>query len=207
MLTPSRVLKNTHVDDSHRRQFLKQLSAVIGSSGIALVASPVALTHAEMYRKVSTNTTKVLSREQLALLAYVCSTVIPRTDTPSAADVDCHGFIDHQLYHCHDKTQQMKVKNFLATLNEVCELQHQMPFSDLSETLKQIMLEAVESEQGFSADAKWNFKFLKSLIVFGYFTSEAGATQALSYQAFPGGYKGSVKVTPSTKSWGSLNYY
>ncbi|MDU0353713.1 hypothetical protein RS130_07055 [Paraglaciecola aquimarina] len=48
---------------------------------------------------------------------------------------------------------------------------------------------------------------LKALIVFGYFTSEVGATQALNYQAVPGGFKGSIPCDENTKSWGSIDYY
>ena len=54
---------------------------------------------------------------------------------------------------------------------------------------------------------KQAFKALKSLLVFGFFTTEVGATQALNYQAVPGGFKGSVSYSSLKKSWGSLAYY
>jgi hypothetical protein len=35
----------------------------------------------------------------------------------------------------------------------------------------------------------------------GYFTAEAGATQALRYDPIPGAFRGSVKLTPGDRSW------
>ena len=42
---------------------------------------------------------------------------------------------------------------------------------------------------------------LRELTVLGYFTSEVGATQALAYEAVPGGYRGCVDLKPGQKAW------
>ena len=68
-------------------------------------------------------------------------------------------------------------------------------------------LEKIETKNGFSDQDAQQFSFIKALTVFGYFTSEAGATQTLAYQAVPGGFKGSIPANQGTKSWGSLDYY
>ena len=45
------------------------------------------------------------------------------------------------------------------------------------------------------------FKLMKELTLLGYFTSEAGAKNALAYVAIPGRYDGCVKMTPGQKVW------
>ena len=44
---------------------------------------------------------------------------------------------------------------------------------------------------------------VKELTMLGFFTSEAGATQVLQYQAVPGAYKGCVPVSEAGngKTW------
>ena len=67
-----------------------------------------------------------------------------------------------------------------------------MAFSALPVTQQQGLLRDVENLKGFSADQKAQFSLLKSLVVFGFFTSETGATVALNYLAVPGGFTGSL---------------
>ncbi len=45
------------------------------------------------------------------------------------------------------------------------------------------------------------FKLMKELTLLGYFTSEAGAKNALAYVEVPGRYDGCVKMTPGQKVW------
>ena len=42
---------------------------------------------------------------------------------------------------------------------------------------------------------------LRELTLLGYFTSEIGATQAMAYEAVPGGYRGCVDLKPGQKAW------
>lgn len=50
-------------------------------------------------------------------------------------------------------------------------------------------------------DPKHFFTMIKDLILFGYFTSEEGATKALRYVQTPGYYKGDVAYKNGDKSW------
>jgi hypothetical protein len=42
---------------------------------------------------------------------------------------------------------------------------------------------------------------MKQLTVWGYFTSEAGATKALRYVPVPGRYEGCIPYTKGEKAW------
>ena len=45
------------------------------------------------------------------------------------------------------------------------------------------------------------FKLLKDYTLTGYFLSETGATQALAYEAVPGGFWGDLPLAPGQKAW------
>jgi hypothetical protein len=45
------------------------------------------------------------------------------------------------------------------------------------------------------------YRMLKQLTLWGYFTSEVGATQALAYLPVPGRYQGCLTVAADTKPW------
>ncbi|MBT0584983.1 gluconate 2-dehydrogenase subunit 3 family protein [Alteromonas oceanisediminis] len=191
-----------------RRHFIKRLSSIVGgSSAIALAGtSQVALAYSP--RKDSASQAgKVLSKAQMKTLSGVCAAVLPRTDTPSAADLDCHGFIDHQLAACYEASEHQAVRASLDAIDAYAQKHSQRAFHTLVNAERQAILRKIEKRNGFSEVQKAQFTFVKELLLFGYFTSEVGATEALAYQAVPGGYKGSTPVTEDTKAWGSMNYY
>jgi len=45
------------------------------------------------------------------------------------------------------------------------------------------------------------YRMIKQLAVWGYFTSEVGATQAMAHVAVPGRFDGVVTIPPGTKAW------
>lgn len=150
---------------------------------------------------------KLLTKEQLRALRAISQTILPATDTPGAGDLDCHGFVDHQLTVCHTAHQQQQV---IVILKRIQKASKQLGFEGYeqlpSDVGHQLLLD-IEAENGFGEEDKTNFAFLKQLVVFGYFTSQIGATQALTYLPVPGGYKGSIPADENTKSYGSLSGY
>lgn len=198
------------LNNAERRQFLKRLSGAVGAATAVSLLSPAGMSAAFAYTPKANSEAQdgsVFSRHEMLLLRDIADTILPKTDTPSASDVDCHGFVDHQLAHVYDGRQQKKMKAFLKRFNEACLKNYKNVFADLNTTEKAFALVELESERGFSSEDKRVFKELKSLIVFGYFTSEVGASKVLSYQPLPGGYKGSIPCDENTKSWGSLAFF
>ena len=45
------------------------------------------------------------------------------------------------------------------------------------------------------------WRLMKELTLFGYFTSEQGATQALDYVPIPGRYEGCIPLKPGQKAY------
>jgi hypothetical protein len=198
------------LDSNQRRQFLTQLCTVIGVGAVGSMLVSNSITSAFAYQRNNSGLVKagrLFTLNQMAVLHDICDVVLPKTDTPSAADVDCHGFIDHQLMNVYTVKERLFAVSIIDRIEKGALTKHNQPFVQLTVQLKQYLLNQIESLDGFDEQEKNDFKQLKTLIVFGFFTSEVGITQALSYQPVPGGYKGSIPCDENTKSWGSIAFY
>ena len=204
-MTDKPSISSTSLD---RRGFLKSLSVVLGTAAASNVLAGEKLAMALAYHGEGTGKqTKLFNPVQKKTLFAICDAVLPKTDTPSATEVDCHGFAEHQLLHCYQTSEQQSCQSILDAIESYAKAQHQSSYATLSIEQQQAVLRQVEGLKGFSEQQKSQFTLLKSLIVFGYFTSEVGATVALNYLAVPGGFTGSLPHDESIKGWGSLSYY
>lgn len=203
-------MSSTNVSlDKHKRQFLSRLGATIGIVAAANLITTSTMSVALAYQtndKGSQRVGQVFSKMQMQMLEHICEVVLPKTDTPSAADVDCHGFIDNQLAHCYSVKHQQQCKQIIDRINAKSREHFTIDFVQLTTEQQTTVLTEFDSQNN-NEKQRNQFKFLKHLIVFGFFTSQVGATKALNYQAVPGGYKGSIKVSTDDKAWGSLSRY
>ncbi len=199
------------LDDLGKRRFLQGLSAIMGGAAVSQLIDGSALSHAMAYQPQKNSHRKgglIFTQAQMVILRDICAITIPKTDTLGAAEVDCHGFVDNQLHHCHDKIGHGKARALLDKIDELSRKNHKSHFFKLSSKQKLNLLTDLEAaEQGFDWDDQFSFKKLKHLIVFGYYTSEEGASKELIYDAYPGGFKGSIPYKEGDKAWGSLRWY
>lgn len=195
---------------SSRRQFLRQLTMVVGAGAACSLTSGLKLNHALAYEMRPDSASRpgyVFDQAGMFLLAQISAVILPKTDTPSGADVDCHGFVDYQLFNCYSKEQQLNAISIVADIAKYTQQNFNRAYQVLTAKQQAQVLTNVEKLNGFSAEQKSRFSALKSLIIFGFFTSEAGATQALRYQAVPGGFKGSIPYKKGDTAWGCQAYY
>jgi hypothetical protein len=193
--------------DNSRRAFLHQLSTLIGVTTASTLLSGSGISVALAYTPQLNSTDKagkLLTQSQLIQLKAICAQVIPKTDTLGAAEVDTHGFIDNQLFHCHSIKQQQTIITLLENIDKESNKLYQANFIDLSSQLQITLLNHLErGDASFENIYRGAFKQLKSLICFGYYTSEVGASKELRYLAVPGGYKGSIPYKKTDANWGS----
>ena len=203
--------KNNDVEEAGKRQFLRGLTALMGGAVVSQFTSDSVLAAAFDYQAQANSALtagKLFSLPQMKILHDICAAVLPKTDTPSAAELDVHGFLDHQLLVCYGKKQQEQAKNLIDKINQQSTNLYSQEFIEISTEQQTKLLVALEGEKpGFNEQDQQHFAEFKSLLIFGYFTTEVGATQALNYQAVPGGFKGSVSYSSLKKSWGSLGFY
>jgi hypothetical protein len=192
-------------EDLSRRRFIAGFSKLVGT-GVAvslLAGNAVSTALAYTPNPESANAKgKILSKSQMQILRDMCSVVIPVTDTPGAAEVDAHGFVDNQLAVCTPKEVQNRAKTFLDRIDKSALKRHQRVFTGLTKSQQFQMLTDIELAQSeFNQRDRNNFKLLKRLIAFGYYTSEIGATKELRYLPVPGGFKGSIPYKNNDRAW------
>lgn len=130
------------------------------------------------------------------LLNLVGDTILPATaGSPGAGSVGIGRFILVMTNDCYPPAATENLRRALAELRAECARRPIKEFAALTAAEREELLVAFE-KRGLPG-----FRHLKDLTLWGYFTSEAGATQALRYEPIPGGYRGSVPLRAGDRSW------
>lgn len=205
-----RKIDNIPLKDVERRKFLTGIGLLLGSATASQLLGGNALAVAMAYTpndNSTASTGKIFSQSDMLMLRDICAITIPKTETLGAAEVDTHGFIDNQLSLCYEKAQQLQAKAILLKIEQQANKGFTRSFTDCDADQQLALLTFLEQQkEGFNAQDTANFKFLKGLIIFGYYTSEVGATQELAYLQVPGGFKGSIPYDSVGKAWTPLGF-
>ncbi len=192
-------------DGVSRRAALKQLAL---ACGLALSASSLSALAASFSAPTDFSRSKktLLTAKQLELVRTLGDIIIPATDTPGAVAAGVHDFINHYTAYCASSAEQQQLLATLARIESAAHDEFKTAFTALTNAQQLQLLNAMEQAQnGFSQADRKGLKQLKALVVFGYYTSEPGATQELAYLAIPGGYKGNFKLKEIGRAW-ALNF-
>jgi hypothetical protein len=167
-----------------RRELLKMIALVTGG---AVIGGEFLLTGCS---PVSNNKEFKLTQDQINWLNEVAETILPKTNTPGAKDAKVGEFISTQVRDCYSVEDQQVFLKGMDQLEATCKEITGKPFLDCTAEEKTQVLIKIDTER-------------KQLTLFGFFTSEPGATQALRYVAVPGRYDGCVDYTPGDRAWAS----
>jgi Gluconate 2-dehydrogenase subunit 3 len=184
-----------------RRDLIKHM---IMACGLALSASSLNALADSLLKptNLARSKLKLLSADQLQLLGEVGEVIIPATDTPGAIAAGVHDFINSFGAHCLNKQEQEKLTQTLNNIGQASVQLQKLSFDKLDLNKKIELLTKIEQAKSpFSEQDRKDFKQLKSLIVFAYYTSEIGASKELAYLPLPGGYKGNFKFSTIGKAW------
>jgi len=139
---------------------------------------------------------KFMTKDEAMLTEILVDILIPRTETPGASDALVHRFVDEMLDGYFDTSEQKTVRDGLKELEET-------EFSDLSHDKRIEVLQDLSRKDGAGqGSAESFFQIMRSTTLLGYFTSEVGATQALTHDPIPGTYEGCIPINKyGGKSW------
>jgi hypothetical protein len=195
----NKLAEPTGVDSENpRRTALKQMALLCGLSLSAQSLDVLAAT----VKGTMPHVTKFFTPEQLQMTGEIADLIIPSTETPGALAINVHGFLDNYLAECVSKEKQQQFLNGLKKMNSVAEEKFHKTFLACTHKQHIQLLTAIEkADLGFTTEDKSFFTYFKSLTLFGYYTSEVGATQELAYLAIPGGYHGNVPFAKVGKAW------
>lgn len=136
------------------------------------------------------------SEDEEKFLTLIGDTIIPASaGSPGAGAVGIGRFVIVQATECYAPGAGETLRRGMKEIQGESEKQFSQAFVALSGAQREKVLVAYEAH----AAVPW--RLIKELTLLGYFTSEAGATQALRYLPVPGGYKGSLKLGKNERSW------
>ena len=137
----------------------------------------------------------LFSKAQVKMLNEIAETIIPATTTPGAKAAKTGQFMATIVSDCYEAKDQETFLAGLTKLDQEGKSRYGKTFMKLSPTLRHDLLTELNTEQQTynqtrkPADPKHYFRMMKDLALWGYFTSEIGATQALRYLPVPGRYE------------------
>lgn len=133
-----------------------------------------------------------LSPALAATLAAAADRILPRTDTPGAADVGVPAFIDRLYGEFMTSSEQQLLTQGLQEIDAAAKASSGAGFSTLTAQQQDAVLRTIaKAQQGKEPSS---FGLLRSATVLGYFTSEEVGRNVLHYDPVPGAYNGCVPI-------------
>ena len=127
------------------------------------------------------------------MIEAIADTLLPKTSTPGALDVQVPLFTDTVVKNCVAPNDQQRIQKGLQQLAA-------QNFTGLAANEKLSAIKKMD-EAAFKddADMQW-FRIIKKLMLIGYFTSQQGMTTALNYVKVPGDYIACIPYKPGDKA-------
>jgi hypothetical protein len=211
----------------NRREALSSVALLLGGTIIGAEAFLAGCKAAD--KKIAAGGLN-FSPDDISFLDEVGETIIPATSTPGAKEAKIGEFMKTIVTDCYEEKDQKIFLNGMSKLDEACKTKNGKAFLDCDVQQRHDFLVALDKEakdyqkkkgefdkqQGekeTAEKAKGNsafkreemdnhyFVMIKQLTLWGYFTSEVGATKALRYVAVPGRYEGCIPYKKGDKAW------
>lgn len=182
-----------------RRSLLQSLGAAAAMAAIPRSAEAadalVEQLHEQLHEKLAqTRGFRTLSVAQGALVTRVADMVIPRTDTPGAIDVNVPALIDLLLTEWFDAEESRTLLRNLDAIDVAARELGAASFVALAPTAQVALLTDLDARRSEKDGAAAGFRELKSLTVFGYFTSKRVSTEILQTRMHFSRYQGDAPV-------------
>jgi Gluconate 2-dehydrogenase subunit 3 len=145
--------------------------------------------------------------DDISFLDEVGETILPATATPGAKDAKIGEFMKTIVTDCYEPKDQTIFLEGMGKLDEASKKKNGQSFLKSTPEQRHALLVDLDKEQkDYTAkkkpeDPNHYFRMVKELTLWGFFTSEPGATKALRYVAVPGHYDGCVPYKKGDKAW------
>lgn len=194
-----------------RREALKNLGLATGF----FVATPSIVSLLQSCTaEASTWTPEFLSVEEGVVLTNLVDIILPKTDIPSATEVNVPQFIDKFIHEVYEDDEQAKVKTAFASIMTVLKPNAEDRIDKLTEADYKALLDnhmlikdEVDQEREDNPDSEEMTKSeflnrMKWMTINTYRTSEQIGENVLAYDPIPGAYYcGDLQELTGGKSW------
>ena len=165
----------------------------------------------------ATEAPRTLHPHQFATVKTIAEMILPKTDTPGAADVGATEFIDLILTEWYGdderslflkgvddvdvRSQALFGKTFVeSTTPQQSEILIELGEKMMEET--QARGEEVRHSRRSQSSHRSFYPMLRDLTLTAYYTSETGATQELQFEMIPGRFDGCVQIAAAPAAKG-----
>ncbi|GGA92224.1 gluconate 2-dehydrogenase subunit 3 family protein [Puia dinghuensis] len=190
----------------NRRDALARVGLLLGGTIIGAEAFLSGCTNAPEKKIGGAGTN--FSTDDIAFFDEVAETILPATDTPGAKDAKVGQFMAIIVKDCYTEADQKVFIAGIQKLNDACKQKNNgKSFMDCTpEERTKLLIDLDKEQKDYTAKKKKDdpahyFRMMKELTLWGYFTSEPGATKALRYVAVPGKYEGCIDYKKGDKAW------
>ena len=183
----------------HRRQVFQGLIALSAVGGIAACSEQTnSSSDATADSAISSG---LFDAADLALIAALSETLIPRTDTAGAIDAEVPDTLQALATDWGDEGFQSYWLTGLANLRTVLNERAGARFETLEHSQRGEVLSAYDRAV-FDGDIEDGFyRDFKNTVIQAFYMSEPGATEALAYEPVPGEWIGCVPLSDYPKNW------
>jgi len=187
-----------------RRDVLAALLAGTVAAGVWTSASAAAALKAAG----ATASNPGLTATEMATLKAAADVIVPATDTPGAGEAGVPQFVAALVTHWMRPEEASFFRTGLSELDASAQARYHMAFAACSPEQGAALMQALRSASPYGGrtfsltdrmlDPKAPFYLrLRDLVVYGYFTSEAGSNKELRYLPVPGRFEANVDM----KTW------
>jgi hypothetical protein len=180
-----------------RREALQLTATILGGT---IFGSEVFLSG----RPFAANRRQSFSEDDERLLDEIAETILPESDTsPGAKAAHIGEFMTTIVTDCYDETEAEIFIAGLQAVRDASQARYSQSFIELSSQQRHGLLteyDRIASNTTDDDDIHF-FTMMKQLTIWGYFTSEPGATKALRYNPVPGRYDGCIAYRLGDRAW------
>ncbi len=187
----------------NRRDALTRVSLILGGT---IIGAEAFLTGCKP--SAPALSTIEFTDNNVSFLDEVGETILPTTESsPGAKAAGIGVFMKTIVTDCYEAADQEIFLEGIGQLNEEAKTTVGKDFMLLSDEEKKELLISLDAaakthEKSKEQGAKSHyFTMMKQLTLWGYFSSEVGATQALRYVETPGRYDGCAPYEKGQKAW------
>jgi hypothetical protein len=208
----------------NRREALSSVALLLGGT---IIGADVFLSGC----KTTTEKDKerLFSKSDVAFLDEVGDTILPATaHSPGAKEAKIGEFMKTIVTDCYKENDRNTFTAGIKKLNQTSKKRFHQDFVNLTAAQKHELLVSIDKEakdyqdainkrksaltaaqkhqreltaNKVANDSPHYFTMMKQLTLWGYFTSEPGATKALRYVPVPGRYQGCIPYKKGDKAW------
>lgn len=129
-----------------------------------------------------------------ALVTTLGDLILPRTDTPSASDVNAAGFVDLLLAEWYPDDERAGLLAGLAALDQRAMAEHGARFAALDPATQAAFAATLDGTEGGLETAAGAFRRVKSLVIYAWLSSEQVQQGVLHTPIIPGHFDGCVPL-------------